>query len=332
MVIVAFLTNILTLRGTEVTIYDYAHYNETYLGNKSIIITRPYDYVKTNSSMDVTESVYERFNNRFDVYYYIDPQEVYKIVEKHSVDVLSIEKAGCPSDKLVFKFDKTKTIVCCVFTSTKPHGDLHAVRSGFVNKIERTNCPVLPPIIQVHETTKNLREKLSIPENAIVFGCHGGADTFNVGYVRKVLIDLVNSGERPDIYFIFLNINKFIDHKNVIFLKGTHDMEYKRKFINTCDAMYYGRDGGETFGLSCGEFSICNKPVIGRLGERCNNHETFLSNNMIGHTDYKSCLNVLLNFKKTFNFDQNVNEYLKYKPESVMDNFKNHLDTLMRIN
>jgi hypothetical protein len=40
--IIAFLSNNLTLRGTEVALYDYADYNEKILGNKSIIITRDY--------------------------------------------------------------------------------------------------------------------------------------------------------------------------------------------------------------------------------------------------------------------------------------------------
>ena len=31
---------------------------------------------------------------------------------------------------------------------------------------------------------------------------------------------------------------------------------FKKKFINTCDAMIYGRSLGESFGLSCGEFAI----------------------------------------------------------------------------
>ena len=45
---VAFLSNKLTLRGTEVAIYDYAHYNETLLGNKSVMITRDYTRLRTN--------------------------------------------------------------------------------------------------------------------------------------------------------------------------------------------------------------------------------------------------------------------------------------------
>jgi len=37
---VAFISNKLTLRGTEIALYNYADYNEKYLNNESIIITR----------------------------------------------------------------------------------------------------------------------------------------------------------------------------------------------------------------------------------------------------------------------------------------------------
>jgi hypothetical protein len=53
MKVVAFLSNKITLRGTEVAIYDYAHYNETLLGNKSIIITRDYNRIKNEYDVDI---------------------------------------------------------------------------------------------------------------------------------------------------------------------------------------------------------------------------------------------------------------------------------------
>ena len=40
------------------------------------------------------------------------------------------------------------------------------------------------------------------------------------------------------------------------------DLNYKVKFINTCDAMIHARAMGETFGLAVAEFSKKNKPVI----------------------------------------------------------------------
>ena len=52
----------MTLRGTEVTMYDFAHYNETILGNESIIV-----YNDNNPANHPT--VIEKFKNRFDKVY-----------------------------------------------------------------------------------------------------------------------------------------------------------------------------------------------------------------------------------------------------------------------
>jgi hypothetical protein len=59
---VAFLSNKLTLRGTEVALYDYADYNEKILGNKSIIITRDFEKVKYEYDVDI--QAYNKFHNR----------------------------------------------------------------------------------------------------------------------------------------------------------------------------------------------------------------------------------------------------------------------------
>ena len=40
-----------------------------------------------------------------------------------------------------------------------------------------------------------------------------------------------------------------------IHVSKTANLNKKVEFINTCDAMLWARSGGETFGLSIGEFS-----------------------------------------------------------------------------
>jgi len=73
---IAFLSNKLTLRGTEVNLYNYADFNETILGNKSIIITRPYEYVINVSPRDLSMLAYEHFISRFQIEYYINPSDI----------------------------------------------------------------------------------------------------------------------------------------------------------------------------------------------------------------------------------------------------------------
>jgi hypothetical protein len=107
---VAFLSNKLTLRGTEVAIFDYADYNEKILGNKSIIITR--DYEKIKHEFDVDIKAYEKFKNRFEVYYYSSQQDIDQIVNYTRSSHIFIEKAGV-HDGLIS--NRCKNIIHCVF-------------------------------------------------------------------------------------------------------------------------------------------------------------------------------------------------------------------------
>ena len=84
-------------------------------------------------------------------------------------------------------------------------------------------------------------------EGANVFGCYGGSDSFNLDFVKQVISGLID--KHAQIYFLFMNIDRFIDHPQAIFLTGNPDPLFKSSFINTCDAMIHARGIGESFGL-----------------------------------------------------------------------------------
>ena len=90
--------------------------------------------------------------------------------------------------------------------------------------------------------------------------CIRDRSSFDLKFVKLVLLNIVK--KRKDIIFLFLNIKKFCKHPQIKFLKGTSNDIYTKKFINTCDAMIYGRSLGESFGLACGEFATQNKKII----------------------------------------------------------------------
>ena len=75
-------------------------------------------------------------------------------------------------------------------------------------------------------------------------------------------------------------------------------MMKKKKFINTCDALLHAIYGGETFGLTCGEFSICEKPVITFGGSREREHLLILKDKVITYNNSNEILNILNTFKK----------------------------------
>ena len=322
---IGFLVNQITIRGDCVNLYDYAYYNKTILGNESIIIARPYEEMVHLQSKFCDESTYKKFSDCFKLEYYINPSDVPNIVKQNNIDVLFIEKAGNRSDGLVF--DCCKTIIHCVFTTEYPHGTLYSSISDSLNKICKTSVPVLPYMVRVYDTQETLHEELQIPKGAIVFGSYGGRECYNLEYVKRAVRDVVSSGNYPNIYFIYMYHDSFISHPNVRFLPGSTDMKRKRMFINTCDAMLYAREGGETFGLACGEFSICDKPVIARSQEHSCAHIDILGSNLIGHSTYEEVYKIITNWD-TYNKDVSQNGYKNYTPEYVMQNFKTHLDRL----
>ncbi len=311
---VGFLSNKITLRGTEIAMYDYADYNELILQNKSIIITRNID--KYRHEFDISDKAYEKFKKRFIVEYYDTIDDIDRIVEKYNISHLYIIKAG-NYDGLFSS--KCKNLIHCVFNSKEPHGQIYSVISEDVNKRFNTNLQVVPHMVRVHNTEENLRQELGIPEDAIVYGRYGGVETFDIEFVHECIKKILD--EKENVYFIFMNTNIFYEHTRIIYLNGTEDMEYKRKFINTSNAMLHARKDGETFGLSCGEFAICNKPVITWGLSDCVNHLDILKDKCLIYKNYEDIYNILKN-DKIINFDVTNNGYHYYSPTNVMEIFK----------
>ena len=310
MAVVAFLSNKLTLRVTEIAIYDYADYNEKILNNKSIIITRDYDVVK--NEYDVSDKAYKKFMDRFDVHYYYNREDIDTIVEKYKITHLFIEKAG-DWDNLFTT--KCKNIIHCVFSSTNPHGNYYTVIGQTINDLCNTKFPVMPYMVTLPNHDHNMREELNIPQNALVFGRYGGTESFDIPLVYDVIKTMLN--ERDDIYFLFMNTNKFYEHKNIIYLAGNSDMDFKRSFINTCDALIHARDRGETFGLTCGEFAICEKPVITYGNSREKEHLIILKDKAVVYNDNNELYNIINTFTKN-KYDMKNNGYMFFNPQNVM--------------
>ena len=159
--VIAFLSNKLTLRGTEIALYDYAEYNEKILGNKSIIITRDYNVVKNEFDVDI--KAYEKFVARFPVIYY-DPMNTVEsldyIVSNYNISHLYIIKFGSYTDRLYST--KCKNIIHAVFDTRFPHGDVYCTVGQTVNDSKNTNFPVLPHIISLPNIESDSRSLLNI--------------------------------------------------------------------------------------------------------------------------------------------------------------------------
>jgi hypothetical protein len=139
-----------------------------------------------------------------------------------------------------------------------PHGTVYATVSPWMG--ERFSLPYVPHIVELADTSKNLKEELGIPEEAVVFGRHGGTDSFDIDFVKESIKYYVETDDNA--YFLFMNTDRFLEHPHIIHIPASVDPYTKREFINTCDAMVHARSRGETFGISVGEFSIAGKPII----------------------------------------------------------------------
>jgi len=318
MVKIAFWDNCLNERGTTVSLFDYAYYNTKILNNESIIM-----YNTTRS--DNKNNIIEKFKRHFKVFGVSNFNLVDSILLKERCDIFYIIKSGSNEGQVS---NVIKTVVHCVFNCNQPHGNVYAAVSPFIKGIHK-NIPVVPHMVNLPEHDRNMREKLNIPEDAVVYGRYGGYDSFDITYVHSIVYNVAK--ENPGIYFIFMNTQQFCDElPNIIHVSCTVDLDEKVEFINTCDAMLWARNIGESFGLSIAEFSSKNKPVICTPNLRLNPnvdvaHINFLKNKGIWYNE-ENLQYILSNFltkeNKHIICNKDWNAFTEYTPEKVMNIFK----------
>ena len=304
---VAFLTNHISYGGVDVSLYDYAHFNELLLGNTSIILTR--DFRATHGE------IYSKFQKRFPVFFIESQEDIDRIAIREGVDVVYVQKSG----EVDWFVSKSRPCgVHAVFDTRFPHGDVYAAISSSLNTLYHTRVPVVPYMVYVEECTDTFREELGIPPDALVVGRHGSYDSFDIEFVQRTVPALLD--RHPTMYFVTMNTKPFAQHPRLIYLPRTTDLRVKRKFINTCDVMLHARTRGETFGLACGEFAVCKVPIITYglsterahidiLGEKCTTYSN--SDELMAIFEHGS-------WKK----DMSSNGYLAYTPPAVMAQFK----------
>ncbi|ANS04308.1 hypothetical protein [uncultured Mediterranean phage] len=308
---IAFWDNQLCERGTTTSLFDYAYYNEKLLGNKSYIF-----YEKNNPENKC--KIIEKFKKHFVVHGTDDFKEVDEYLVKYNISHIYIIKYG----KLDTRISKVaKNCINCVFDCNEPHGEVYSSIAPWV-KGNDNKYPVVPHMINLPKHNRNMRNKLNIPRDAIVFGGYGGRRQFDIQFVQKVVYNMAK--KYSHIYFLFANFNKFCaDLPNIIHLPMITDLGEKVEFINTCDAMLWGRSDGETYGLAIAEFSTLNKPIICKDIGSDRGHVHLLKDKAIWYNDEKDLTDILLNFNPEIESKKDWNAYKDYTPEKVMKIFDN---------
>jgi hypothetical protein len=316
-VILGFHTKQLTERGTEVALFDYARAAQELLGHEVRVFV-PADTPK------LMPEVRRRFEEHFEVVLYRASSDI-------RCDALYVIKRGFPGRVT----ETTPELVHAFHDASHPHGHRFATVSEWVSHtaawtlrlpggrrvtIHKPRKPrVVPHIVTLPDIDEDLREQLSVPHEAVVFGRHGGVGTFNVEFVRRAICAAVE--QREDVWFLLVNVDRFWEHPRVVHLPLLVDRAEVRAFVNTCDYMIHAHALGETFGLAVAEFAYVGAPVLTFLGSpRLAQLDLLNDELLLAYTDYDDVLTDFLDLpRRTRPAETDVPQ--KYSPERVMSRF-----------
>jgi glycosyltransferase involved in cell wall biosynthesis len=282
-----FHTKQLTERGTETALFDYAAGARDLLGHDVSI------YVP-ESTERVIPRVRDRFQANFEVVFYKRPSQI-------TCDALYVIKKGTPGrvteriPELNHAFDDV----------ARPHGHRFATVSDWLARkamhtvhlprrrkiaVRRMRAlPVVPHIVTLPDVTDDFRDSLRIPDDGVVFGRHGGVDTFDVTVAKGPIRAALDA--RADIWFVFMNTERFVEHERVIHLPLEARRSGIRRFVNTCDYMIHAKYLGETFGLAVAEFAFAGVPVLTDVSALKLGHLELLSDELLlGYRDQEGLL------------------------------------------
>jgi hypothetical protein len=278
----------MSLRGSENALWDYANFNETILGNNSVIC-HP-------AALENAENLtFAKWKSRFQLVPYRTKAELSSKLREKESDVLYQIKPG-PYDGFIIP--GVKNCIHSMFLSDEFHGDCFAYVSRWASRVMTgREESFVPHFVPRFVSQEDLRGKLGIPKGAKVFGRHGGGDTFNIPFVREAVVR--HARQNPDDHFVFLNTESICEAENLTnlhYLQATVDPVEKAKFLATCDAMLHARWHGETFGLAVGEFAVLGKPVITFADSRERAHLEMLGRQSLQYRHADELIKILRDF------------------------------------
>lgn len=297
-------------RGTSSAIYDYAHYNEAILENQSFIV----------ANKKGENTAYRKFAKRFEVLLAAGIQEIQSIANYFDCQYFYTLKYGF-NDGNILK--GIKNCVHVVFPSYEPHGDVYAYVSEWLANKYGKGALFVPHMIDLPDVGANYKDFYKL-RNKFVFGWYGGRN-FEIPFAQDAVVQCAR--KRHDAFFMFMNQAPFCSEPNVVFLPTTLDPEEKVRFINTCDAMLHANSRGETFGLSIGEFSSKNKPIITYSLKETEwehpgrNHLMVLDKKGIYYDDRQDLMNILMTIQKSDISNKDWNCFKNFTPLQVMKKF-----------
>ena len=286
---VAFHSRLLTERGSEGAMLDYARLNRSVLGNESILCLPDWPEYAENPLL-------RKWREEFPVILYRGKNDLGRRLGKEGAEVVYLTKPG-PNDG--FLVPGLRNCVHAQFLCDEFHGDAYAYLSSWMSRVMTgREDSFVPFFVPQFVSEEDLRGKLGIPKGAKVFGRHGGWDTFNIPFARRAVVE--HARNYTEDHFVFLNTEPIRGTErlpNMHYLPATVDAVEKSKFLATCDAMLHARWHGETFGLAVGEFAVLGKPVITFSESRERAHLEMLGNQALLYRNVGELAGILKEFR-----------------------------------
>lgn len=256
---------------------DYARLNRSVLNNESVLCFPDRPELASHPILN-------EWREEFPVMLYRRPDVLGQTLQGEGVEVIYMTKPG-PWDGFVIP--EIKNCIHAQFLCDEFHGDVYAYLSPWMSRMMTGRRESFVPFfVPRMGSVEDFRSKLGIPRGARVFGRHGGWDTFNIPFARRVVAK--HARLHPEDHFVFLNTRPVRGTEsltNVHYLPASVDPGVKARFLATCDAMIHARDHGETFGLAVGEFAVLGKPVMTFGGSRERAHLEMLGDRGLIYED-----------------------------------------------
>ncbi|NCY21524.1 hypothetical protein EBX31_06165 [bacterium] len=297
---------------------DYAWGNREILGNESFFLL---PWREKSESHPIVQMMARTAPVRF----YRTAPERETILHKERADLFYVIKNGWNDG--VFSH-AVPTGIHAIFRESEFHGDIYAYVSPWLSRtMSHGRTPHVPHMVRLPEFDQDLRHQLGIPEDAVVFGRHGGEDSFDIPWVQSAVLETAR--KTPSVHFLFLNTRTFLGVDtlpNVHFLPATSDPCDKRAFLNTADFMLHGRKRGETFGLACLEFAACGKKILSFGGSPEQAHLDLLGNQVQVYADYRDLVRLLRQKKPACLQESGLqtpdDPLMNFRPPAVMEKFR----------
>jgi hypothetical protein len=278
---------------------NYALFNQNILKNISYLICK-------NDLKDT----FKNLNINFKIIFYDENNELENNIKLLNIDfVYFINLNNIIENDLNIILKYTKSIVHS-FDKSKIYGDKNITFFG------NNSYKNIEPLIDMNIVdNSNYRNELNILDNMYIFGCYDNLNILDIDYFHDVLINIVNTFK--NVIFIFKNIHIFTTCDRIIFLNDELRYNDKNKFINTCNAIIYGKFRIADIDIKLYEFMNKKKPIIANIDDK----KYIYYSNFISYDSFDELLNIFSNIENILNSKLESYKICNFSPTIIINKF-----------